>query len=192
MSINLLPVSYWHEYLDLMFFFKAINGSITVPKEILPKRSVPSSLLDHLQITVLSRTVLVDVRQPPINGHFLLEQLEPETPYSGVTLYQGPPPVQSFRRPPIVEVPKARVERCICTSFLGVRACSPGTFLNLDSMKCHFPNFGERFYRILTVRKRHCDISEALTNVFALQPEPGGPHLAHWGWGPPGSPGPSA
>jgi hypothetical protein len=36
---------------------------------------------------------------------------------------------------------------------------------------------------------RHCDISEALANVFALQPDPGGPHLAHWGWGPPGSPG---
>jgi hypothetical protein len=36
------PVSYWHEYLDLMFFFKAINGIITVPKEILPKRSIPS------------------------------------------------------------------------------------------------------------------------------------------------------
>ena len=42
MSINLLPVSYWHEYLDLMFFFKAINGIITVAKEILPKRSIPS------------------------------------------------------------------------------------------------------------------------------------------------------
>jgi hypothetical protein len=42
MYINLLPVSYWHEYLDLMFFFKAINGIITFPKEILPKRSVPS------------------------------------------------------------------------------------------------------------------------------------------------------
>jgi hypothetical protein len=24
----------------------------------------------------------------------------------------------------------------------------------------------------------------APANVFALQPEPGGPHLAHWGWGP--------
>ena len=33
-------------------------------------------------------------------------------------------------------------------------------------------------------RKRHCDISEALANVFALQPGPGGPYLAHWGWGP--------
>ena len=40
-------------------------------------------------------------------------------------------------------------------------------------------------------QKRHCDISEALAIVFALKPEPGGPHLAHWGWGSPGSPGPS-
>jgi hypothetical protein len=56
-------------------------------------------------------------------------------------------------------------------------------------LKCHFLDFGERFYRILMVRKRHCNISEALANVFALSPKPGGPHLAHWGWGPPGSPG---
>ena len=56
----------------------------------------------------------------------------------------------------------------------------------LDSLKCHFLDFGERFYRILMVRKRHCDISEALANVFALSPKLGGPHLAHWGWAPPG------
>ena len=31
----------------------------------------------------------------------------------------------------------------------GSRACSPGKFLNLDSLKYHFPDFGERFYRIL-------------------------------------------
>jgi hypothetical protein len=73
---------------------------------------------------------------------------------------------------------------------MGSGACSPGKFLNLESLKCHFLDFEERFYRILMVRKRHCNISEAsLANVFALQPEPGGPHLAHWGWGPPGSPG---
>jgi hypothetical protein len=78
----------------------------------------------------------------------------------------------------------------------GSRACSSGKFLNLDSLKCHFLDFGGRFYRILMVRKRHCNISEALANVFALSPvflltmpKPGGPHLAHWGWGPPGSPG---
>jgi hypothetical protein len=71
----------------------------------------------------------------------------------------------------------------------GSRACLSGKFLNLDSLKCHFLDFGERFYRILMVRKRHCNISEALANAFALSPKPGAPHLAHWGWGPPGSPG---
>jgi hypothetical protein len=57
----------------------------------------------------------------------------------------------------------------------GARACSAGKFLNLDSLKCHFLDFGERFYRILMVRKRHCNISEALANVFALSPKPGAP-----------------
>ena len=37
-----------------------------------------------------------------------------------------------------------------------------------------FLDFGERFYRILMVRKRHCKISEALANVFALSLNPGG------------------
>jgi hypothetical protein len=42
-----------------------------------------------------------------------------------------------------------------------------------------------RFYRILMVGIRHCNMAEALANIFALQPEPAwGPHLAHWGWGP--------
>jgi hypothetical protein len=111
-------------------------------------------------------------------------------PLSGVTLYQGAPGSKISKPPPLVEVPKARVERRICTSFLGVQGMLTGNFLNLDSLKYHFLDFGERFYRILMVRKRHCDIPEALANVFAVQPAPGGPHLAHWGWGPPGSPGP--
>jgi hypothetical protein len=71
----------------------------------------------------------------------------------------------------------------------GSRACSSRKFLNLHSLKCHFLDFGERFYRILMVRKWHCNISEVLANVFALSPKPGRPHLAHWGWGTPGSPG---
>jgi hypothetical protein len=82
-------------------------------------------------------------------------------------------PGSKFSNPPPVEVPNARVERHICTSFLGVQG-SPGKCLNLDSLKCHFPDFGKRFYRILMVRKRHCNLSEALGNVFALQLEPGG------------------
>ena len=74
------------------------------------------------------------------------------------------------------------VSRAVCAQvFKGSRACSSGKFLNLESLKCHFLDFGERFYRILMVRKRHFNISEALANVFALSPKPGGPH---WGWGP--------
>jgi hypothetical protein len=69
------------------------------------------------------------------------------------------------------------------------RACSSGKFLNLDS-EMPFPELwgggGGEIYRILMVRKRHCNISEALANAFALSPKPGGSHL---GWGPPGSPG---
>jgi hypothetical protein len=37
---------------------------------------------------------------------------------SGVTLYQGAPG-SKFSKAPLVEVLKARVEHCICTSFLG-------------------------------------------------------------------------
>jgi hypothetical protein len=52
-----------------------------------------------------------------------------------------------------------------------------------------FPGLWGEILQNSDVRKRHCDISEALANVFALSPKLGGPHLAHWGWGPPGSPG---
>ena len=36
-SLDLLPLSYWHEYLDLVFFFKAVNGIIVVSEEVLPQ-----------------------------------------------------------------------------------------------------------------------------------------------------------
>jgi hypothetical protein len=35
-KLNLLPLTYWHEYLDLVFFFKAITGIITVNTGVLP------------------------------------------------------------------------------------------------------------------------------------------------------------
>ena len=96
-------------------------------------------------------------------------------------IFEGPPPSRSAkgtsRAPYMHEFSR------------GSRACSSGKSRTLDSLKCHFLDFGERFHRILMVRKRHCNISKALANVFALSPKPGGPHLAHWGWGPPGSPG---
>jgi hypothetical protein len=105
---------------------------------------------------------------------------------SDVTLYQGAP---GSKGPPSRSAKGTSWAPYMHEFSKGSRACWPGKFLNLDSLKCHFLDFGERFYRILMVRKRHCDISEALANVFALSPKLGGPHLAHWGWGPPGSPG---
>ena len=32
-----LPLSYWHEYLDLVFFFKAANGLVDVSHDVLPE-----------------------------------------------------------------------------------------------------------------------------------------------------------
>ena len=39
MKLNLLPVSYWHEIRDLVFFFKAINGiyNIDITEFVQPK-----------------------------------------------------------------------------------------------------------------------------------------------------------
>ena len=35
--LELIPLSYWHEYMDLLFFFKAINGLVDVTDDVLPK-----------------------------------------------------------------------------------------------------------------------------------------------------------
>ena len=40
-STELLPLSYWHEYLDLMFFFKAITGIVSMSQNSLPERIAP-------------------------------------------------------------------------------------------------------------------------------------------------------
>ena len=86
---------------------------------------------------------------------------------------------------PLVEVPKARVERRICTSFLGVQGMLTRKMFESRLSEMPFPGLWGEICRIVMVKKRHCNISDALANVFALQPGPGGPHLAHWGWGPP-------
>jgi hypothetical protein len=41
--------------------------------------------------------------------------------YTRGGLYSGGSYSRRFSKPPLVEVPKARVERRICTSFLGVK-----------------------------------------------------------------------
>ena len=43
-SLDLLPNTYWHEFLDIMFFFKAVNNIITVSNEVLPQPIIPSRL----------------------------------------------------------------------------------------------------------------------------------------------------
>ena len=69
---------------------------------------------------------------------------------TGVTLYQGGPGPSSRSTKGTSRAPYMH------EFSSGSRACSPGKFLNLDSLKCHFPDSGERFYRILMVRERHC------------------------------------
>ena len=34
--INLLPISYWHEFLDIVFFYKAVNNLVFIDSEALP------------------------------------------------------------------------------------------------------------------------------------------------------------
>ena len=33
---NLIPISYWHEFLDIVFFFKANNGLIYIDNDVIP------------------------------------------------------------------------------------------------------------------------------------------------------------
>ena len=35
--LNLLPVCYWHEYLDMVFFFKCVRGMVNINVKILPE-----------------------------------------------------------------------------------------------------------------------------------------------------------
>ena len=43
LSINILPICYWREFLDLFFFFfKATNAIVCVSHDVLPERIVPT------------------------------------------------------------------------------------------------------------------------------------------------------
>ena len=37
-ELALLPVSYWHEYLDMFFFFKSVTGLVKVNPTVIPTR----------------------------------------------------------------------------------------------------------------------------------------------------------
>jgi hypothetical protein len=56
------------------------------------------------------------------------------------TLWQGAP---VSKTPPLVRVPKAQVERRRILEGSGV--CFSRKFLKLESLKCHFLDFGVRF-----------------------------------------------
>ena len=43
-TLKLLPITYWHEYLDIMSFYKAINNFVTISNEVLPQPIIPSRL----------------------------------------------------------------------------------------------------------------------------------------------------
>ena len=42
LSIDILPICYWHEFLDLVVFFKATDGIVCVSHDVLPERIVPT------------------------------------------------------------------------------------------------------------------------------------------------------
>ena len=37
MNLNLLPISYWHEFLDMIFFFKVVTGTFRVSPSVIPQ-----------------------------------------------------------------------------------------------------------------------------------------------------------
>jgi hypothetical protein len=39
-KLKLLPISYWHEYLDMMFLFKVSCGAINLPRSVLPTQNL--------------------------------------------------------------------------------------------------------------------------------------------------------
>ena len=41
-KLDLLPVSYWHEYLDMVFFFKSVTGLVKVNPTVIPTGRVLS------------------------------------------------------------------------------------------------------------------------------------------------------
>ena len=42
LSMDTLPICYWHEFLDLVFFFKATNDIFCVSHDVLPEHIVPT------------------------------------------------------------------------------------------------------------------------------------------------------
>ena len=67
---NLLPISYWHEFLDIVFSYKAVNNLVSIDSEALPAtrqstRSTRSSSSNAITYISLSEVELL-----LINAHF--------------------------------------------------------------------------------------------------------------------------
>ena len=45
-KLALLPVSYWHEYLDMVFFFKSVTGLVKVNPTVIPPDAPSQEQLD--------------------------------------------------------------------------------------------------------------------------------------------------
>ena len=41
-ATNLLPICYWHEFMDLTLFFKATTGMISISPHVIPQKLIPS------------------------------------------------------------------------------------------------------------------------------------------------------
>ena len=64
---HLLPISYWHEFLDIVFFYKAVNKLVFVDSEALPVTVV---VLTSHRAAVLLLIFLSEVELLLINVHF--------------------------------------------------------------------------------------------------------------------------
>ena len=68
-TLSLLPISYWHEYLGILLFFKITRGLVNIePTIVLIARST------RLPIQPLLNTLYLNARLQPFNGHLWYKQ----------------------------------------------------------------------------------------------------------------------
>ena len=79
MNLNLLPISYWHEFLDMIFFFKVVTGTFRVSPSVLLQVLVTRTN-KNLTATVMLLTLFQgNVILSPFRDPFLLEPPESGT-----------------------------------------------------------------------------------------------------------------
>ena len=66
MKLNLLPISYWHEFFDMIIFFKVVTGAVRVSPSVLPQ-------------VLVTRTNPV---RPNVLNNFILNQSEKAQKFS--------------------------------------------------------------------------------------------------------------